>query len=133
MYSISLRLLGKIPNKTVAYNVMPNQLVPIWKKGELFVLSSSPPPPFSLPQSQIQWTSEVETCLSSHSAVSCLKVHRQNYVATLASTAALLKTLPRTKRAVIAALLTLDLHNRDVFSTLLANKIASNTDFEWTK
>ena len=78
---------------------------------------------------------EVELCLRKPSPLSYLKVHHQSYVENLALTASLLKneTLLPAKRCVIASLLTLDLHNRDVFSALIANGVVSNRNFEWTR
>ncbi len=69
------------------------------------------------------------------SSLSYLSDHHQSYNAGLASTASLLKieTLLPSKRCVISSLLTLDIHNRDVISGLIAGRVSSNTDFEWTR
>ena len=87
------------------------------------------------PQNQVHWTMEVEKCLKSSSPTSYLSVHHQSYVESLASIAAQLKsnTLLLSKRAVISALLTLDLHDRDVIAALVAKNVTSSRDFEWAR
>lgn len=41
--------------------------------------------------------------------------------------------LTKIQRAVIGALITIDVHNRDIIAMLIASKVNSNGDFEWTK
>jgi dynein heavy chain len=86
-------------------------------------------------QSQIHWTYEVEKCLVSQSPVSSLRVQYASYVENLALTASLLKSegLVHPKRSIISSLLTLDVHDRDVITALIARNVASNRDFEWTR
>lgn len=87
-------------------------------------------------QSQVHWTSEVESCLSSnHASLARLIDHHQSYSATLSSTASLLKseTLLPSKRCVVSSLLTLDIHDRDVIGRLIQSKVSSNKDFEWAR
>ena len=75
-------------------------------------------------------------CLTrSDSPHSLLSSTYQDYNQNLAATASLLKneTLHLSKRCVISALLTLDLHNRDVIGALISSKVTSPMDFEWTR
>jgi dynein heavy chain len=37
------------------------------------------------------------------------------------------------KRLSVSALLTVDVHNRDIITSLIENKVTSNEDFEWTR
>ena len=73
--------------------------------------------------------------MTSSSPYSHLSSHYQEYSVNLAATASRLKNeaLLPSKRCMISALLTLDLHNRDVIGALMRSKVTSCEDFEWTR
>ena len=87
-------------------------------------------------QAQIDWTQRVEACLQSDSPGDALQeLHSLwlEHLEELASLAAGVGEVPAHRQCVVASLLTLDVHARDVIQALRQRGVSSNQDFEWTR
>ena len=77
---------------------------------------------------------DVMSCFIQSSARDALINLRDAMVKTLNTLAGLVSTnlLPH-KRLSINALLTIDVHNRDILNSMIDNMITRKDDFEWTR
>ena len=86
-------------------------------------------------QAQIDWTLKVEACLQSSSSkdqLSSLLQTWQGYLEELAGLA-ISSDIPAVQQCVLTALLTLDVHARDVIHSLVINDVAAESDFDWIR
>ena len=85
-------------------------------------------------QSQIQFNKEVVACFIASDPVAQLAGIRDKMIRTLSMLANLVcSNLSPHKRQSINALLTIDVHNRDIINSMVENKISRRDDFEWTR
>lgn len=77
----------------------------------------------------------MESCLQSDSVQKQLRLLNETWLDHLENLAHHTADgdLPSAKHSIIAALLTLDVHCRDVTQSLLSNAVFSVNDFEWVR
>ncbi|XP_076248728.1 dynein heavy chain at 16F [Calliopsis andreniformis] len=103
------------------------------KGRELFIFMH--PSQIVLTVSQIFWTRRIHVILETSSNVheSMIKFEQKCY-ADLAELAAMVRgELPRLIRDVIINLITVDVHARDIVTSLVENRVSSSTNFDWVK
>ncbi|EAY02556.1 Dynein heavy chain family protein [Trichomonas vaginalis G3] len=84
--------------------------------------------------SQIYFAETVEEILSSQNPIQELEKYKEKQEAQLRELADLVRTpLASAMRSGIVALITLDVHSRDIVSELIDKKVSSVNDFEWLK
>ena len=84
--------------------------------------------------SQIWWAKQVNEALNSEDPAAVLgAIHEQSVKQLNALTAVVRGNLTRLQLETIKALLTLDVHSRDVAEGLITQGIASSGDFEWKR
>ena len=82
----------------------------------------------------IHWCGELEACLSPNNdnPVSALDAFLEKNVKNLAMLSELVRTdLTKLQRKILVTLITLDVHNRDIVSNMIGEKIHKVTDFGW--
>ncbi|KAJ3052746.1 Dynein heavy chain 6, axonemal [Rhizophlyctis rosea] len=83
---------------------------------------------------QIIWTKDVGDCLRSGDVGKALVAMKEKSVKQLFGLAGLVRgELTKIQRAVLGALITIDVHNRDILQGLIDAKVTGLNDFEWTK
>ncbi|KAI9363382.1 dynein heavy chain and region D6 of dynein motor-domain-containing protein [Zopfochytrium polystomum] len=83
---------------------------------------------------QVMWTKDVTEAIKSSDPNKGLINLRQKCINNLSATATLVRgELTKIQRATLGALITIDVHNRDIVSGLIAAKVTGLADFEWTK
>jgi dynein heavy chain len=83
---------------------------------------------------QIAWSREVTECLRSTNPTQALTAFKNKCVSNLGQIATLVRgTLPPLQRAILSALITLEVHSRDIVQDLINARITSPSDFEWMK
>ena len=77
----------------------------------------------------------MESCLQDDSVQEKLSLLYRTWLRHIEDLACLTadREMPSAKQSVIAALLTLDVHCRDVIQSLLSNGVLSRNDFEWVR
>lgn len=77
----------------------------------------------------------MESCLQDDSVQEQLRSLHKTWLRHIEDLACLTadRDMPSAKQSVIAALLTLDVHSRDVIQSLLSNGVLSGNDFEWVR
>ena len=87
-----------------------------------------------VPQAQIMFNKDIVRCLESGDARSSLVRTLEAMVGSLGHLAGLVSSslLPH-QTMCIEALLTIDVHSRDIISTLINENVSEREDFEWTK
>ncbi|KAF4530313.1 hypothetical protein B566_EDAN018461 [Ephemera danica] len=87
-----------------------------------------------LTASQILWCATVSKCLSSSNSLDDLKRFRQQCIVNLTQLASIVRgDLKKLQRAVLGALITIDVHARDILSEMIAAQVEQVTDFGWLK
>ncbi|KAJ3281611.1 Dynein heavy chain 6, axonemal [Borealophlyctis nickersoniae] len=83
---------------------------------------------------QIIWTRDVGECLKAAEPLKALAQFKQKSVNALSAVAALVRgDLTKIQRGIIGALITIDVHNRDIVQGLINAKVTGPGDFEWSK
>ncbi|KAJ3215607.1 Dynein heavy chain 6, axonemal [Dinochytrium kinnereticum] len=83
---------------------------------------------------QIIWCRDVSEAIKSVDPNKALNSLRQKCVNNLAGTASLVRgELTKIQRAILGAVITIDVHNRDIVQGLINSKVTGLADFEWTK
>jgi dynein heavy chain, axonemal len=83
---------------------------------------------------QVLWTKDVSEALKSNDPNKALLSLKQKSISNLSALANLVRgDLSKIQRAIIGAIITIDVHNRDIINGLINSKVHSVTDFEWTK
>ncbi|KAJ3101998.1 Dynein heavy chain 6, axonemal [Phlyctochytrium planicorne] len=83
---------------------------------------------------QILWTKDVGEAIKSPDPSKGLTMARQKCINGLSGLAALVRgDLTRIQRAILGALITIDVHNRDIIEGLSKAKVSGLADFEWMK
>ncbi|KAJ3032226.1 Dynein heavy chain 6, axonemal [Rhizophlyctis rosea] len=83
---------------------------------------------------QIIWTRDVQECLKSADVMKALEKMRAKGVMQLSGLAGLVRgELTKIQRGILGALITIDVHNRDILQGLINAKVTGLGDFEWTK
>ena len=84
--------------------------------------------------SQIYFSKSVNDAISEEDSIEGLTKLRNSMEENLSSLADVVRLqLPRAMRSGIVALITLDVHSRDIVSELIQSEVSSVDDFEWTK
>ncbi|OHT12593.1 Dynein heavy chain family protein [Tritrichomonas foetus] len=84
--------------------------------------------------SQIFFSHAVNDALSTPNPIESLTKLRDSMEENLSSLADVVRCqLPRAMRSGIVALITLDVHSRDIVSELIGSEVTNKSDFEWTK
>ncbi|XP_071446254.1 dynein axonemal heavy chain 6 [Hetaerina americana] len=84
--------------------------------------------------SQIMWCRNVHTVLESEDALNELSAFENLSFEELNELAALVRgELPKLARAVLCALITIDVHARDIITGMVQNQVSSVTSFDWLK
>jgi dynein heavy chain len=83
---------------------------------------------------QILWCRDVSEAIKSSDPNRALIQLRQKCINNLSGLAALVRgDLTKLQRAILGALITIDVHNRDIVHGLVQAKVTGLADFEWTK
>lgn len=83
---------------------------------------------------QVIWTRDVTDALKAGDPTKAILALKQKCITNLSGVAALVRgELTKIQRAVFGALITIDVHNRDIVSGLIASKVTGAGDFEWIK
>ncbi|KAI9190457.1 hypothetical protein H9P43_001891 [Blastocladiella emersonii ATCC 22665] len=87
-----------------------------------------------LTASQIMWCAEVSAALTADNPVEALRQFKDTSIANLSQVAAIVRgDLTKLQRAVLGALITIDVHARDILLEMLDNGVSSDEDFGWLK
>ncbi|ORZ39411.1 dynein heavy chain and region D6 of dynein motor-domain-containing protein [Catenaria anguillulae PL171] len=87
-----------------------------------------------LTASQVMWCADVSKCLEDAKPTAALKSFKEKAVANLAQCAAIVRgDLTRLQRAVLGALITIDVHARDIIIEMIESGVSSLDDFGWLK
>ena len=138
----NLRARGNIEKwLTDVETFMQNSLKRMGKKGYNDYASSdrkewilAQPAQLVLSCHSIHWCGELEACLSPNNdnPVSALDAFLEKNVKNLAMLSELVRTdLTKLQRKILVTLITLDVHNRDIVSNMIGEKIHKVTDFGW--
>lgn len=85
-------------------------------------------------QSQVMFNKSVVSCFQGGNPVAALRQVRDDMVGSLGVLARMVTSnLLYHQNMSIEALLTINVHNRDILNTMIANKVTKTDDFEWTK
>ncbi|KAG8249570.1 Dynein heavy chain 6, axonemal [Homalodisca vitripennis] len=91
------------------------------------------PSQITLTVSQIMWCRNVQNALESSSPED-IKGFEQECFTDLNDMAAMIRgELPKLRRSILNALITIDVHARDIVTTLVQNSVNSSSHFEWVK
>ncbi|KAJ3183889.1 Dynein heavy chain 6, axonemal [Geranomyces variabilis] len=83
---------------------------------------------------QVLWCRDVSDCLKTADPIKALHVFKDKCAKNLAGVAALVRgELTKIQRAILGALITMDVHNRDIVQNLIDAKVTGLGDFEWSK
>ncbi|KAI9203256.1 dynein heavy chain and region D6 of dynein motor-domain-containing protein [Polychytrium aggregatum] len=83
---------------------------------------------------QILWCKDITDVLKTADPVKGMVQVKQKCIHNLTNVAALVRgDLTKIQRAILGALITIDVHNRDIVHGLIATKCNGLGDFEWTK
>ncbi|QDZ24237.1 heavy chain of dynein [Chloropicon primus] len=138
----NLRARGNIEKwLTDVETFMQNSLKRLGKKGYNDYASSerkewilAQPAQLVLSCHSIHWCGELEACLApnSENPGSDLETFLEKNVKNLAMLSELVRTdLTKLQRKILVTLITLDVHNRDIVSNLIGEKIHKISDFGW--
>jgi dynein heavy chain len=84
--------------------------------------------------SQIMWCRDVTVALTSENPVEALKDFERKCIAQLAEAASVSREIiPKLFRNVLGALITIDVHARDIITDMVAAKVSNLDDFEWSR
>jgi dynein heavy chain len=83
---------------------------------------------------QVIWTRDVTDALKAGDPNKALALLKLKCINNLSGVASLVRSeLTKIQRAVFGALITIDVHNRDIVSGLITSKVTGAGDFEWIK
>ncbi|TPX36228.1 hypothetical protein SmJEL517_g01545 [Synchytrium microbalum] len=83
---------------------------------------------------QVMWTKDTEMCARADQPQKALLGMKDLSIKNLAQLAALVRgDLNKLQRAILGALITIDVHNRDIIQGMINSKLSGPYDFEWTK
>ena len=83
---------------------------------------------------QIQFNKSVNKCFADYKCTEAMSSYESEMVSSLDQLAELVSTdLISYKRLSVEALLTIQVHNRDIITSLIKSNITSKTDFEWLR
>ena len=84
---------------------------------------------------QIYWTLGAEECLASADPIGALTDYLATLKGQLAKLAGMARdsSIPKLYRKVLGALITLDVHARDIIQGMIDKECDSREKFEWTK
>ncbi|KAI9002652.1 dynein heavy chain and region D6 of dynein motor-domain-containing protein [Gaertneriomyces semiglobifer] len=83
---------------------------------------------------QVLWCKSVSECLKESDPVKALHQFKETCIRNLSGIAALVRgDLPPIQRLILGALITMDVHNRDIVQSLVDAGVKGPNDFEWTK
>ncbi|ORY38879.1 hypothetical protein BCR33DRAFT_853838 [Rhizoclosmatium globosum] len=83
---------------------------------------------------QIIWTRDVSEAIKSPDPNKALTTLKQDSINNLSQLAGLVRgELTKIQRAILGALITIDVHNRDIVQGLVQARVTGLADFEWTK
>ncbi|KAJ3226918.1 Dynein heavy chain 6, axonemal [Clydaea vesicula] len=83
---------------------------------------------------QVIWCRDVSECLRNNDALKSLTALKQKWITNLSQLANLVRgELSKIQRAILGALITIDVHNRDIIQSMIKAGVTSSGDFEWTK
>ncbi|KAG8234154.1 hypothetical protein J437_LFUL014944 [Ladona fulva] len=84
--------------------------------------------------SQIMWSQDVHVILESNDVENELIIFEKKCFRDLNDLAAMVRRdIPKLLRAVLCALITIDVHARDIITIMVENKVTSSLSFEWLK
>jgi dynein heavy chain, axonemal len=87
-----------------------------------------------LTANQIIWTRDVNDAIKMSDPAKALALLKQKSINNLTGLATLVRgDLTKLQRAVLGALITIDVHNRDIVQGIINAKVTGLADFEWTK
>ncbi|KAI9224248.1 dynein heavy chain and region D6 of dynein motor-domain-containing protein [Blastocladiella britannica] len=87
-----------------------------------------------LTASQVMWCAEVTKCLESKDPTAALRVFKEKAITSLAQCAGIVRgELTKLQRAVMGALITIDVHARDIIIEMIDSGVTSLDDFGWLK
>lgn len=85
-------------------------------------------------QMQIMFNKSVNKCFADYKCAEALTAYQGEMIESLDQLAELVSTnLISYKRLSVEALLTIQVHNRDIISSLIKSGITSKSDFEWLR
>ncbi|XP_047672459.1 dynein axonemal heavy chain 6 isoform X2 [Tachysurus fulvidraco] len=98
-------------------------------------VSAGHPSQVVLTISQLMWCREMENCLEGdHNHFEALQEFERTNIERLNDLASLVRgNLPKIHRNIITALITVDVHARDIVSELVKAKVDSSSRFEWQR
>ncbi|KAI9095538.1 hypothetical protein DFS34DRAFT_182154 [Phlyctochytrium arcticum] len=83
---------------------------------------------------QVLWSKDVSEALKNPSPTKALVTFKEKCARNLSGVAALVRgDLTKIQRAILGALITMDVHNRDIVQSLIDAQCSGVGDFEWTK
>ncbi|KAI8801429.1 dynein heavy chain and region D6 of dynein motor-domain-containing protein [Cladochytrium replicatum] len=83
---------------------------------------------------QILWTRDVSDCLKTMDPLKALEALKSKSIQNLSQVAGLVRgDLTKIQRGILGALITIDVHNRDILSGLIVSKVRGLNNFDWTK
>ncbi len=84
--------------------------------------------------SQIMWCRDVTGALTSADPVGALRAFEKKCIAQLAEAASISREIiPKLFRNILGALITIDVHARDIITDMVAAKVSNIDDFEWSR
>lgn len=84
--------------------------------------------------SQIYWTKDVTECLEAEDTIAALGAYETKLKAQLAGSAGLARgKLAKLVRKVLGAMITIDVHARDIVTNMIKQNCTDQKQFEWTK
>ncbi|KAM3623278.1 uncharacterized protein V6R79_009492 [Siganus canaliculatus] len=85
--------------------------------------------------SQMMWCRDIEACLEgNHDHIAALQKYEKINFDRLNSLTALIRgQLPSLHRNIISALITIDVHSRDIITNLVRQKVDDKSNFEWQR
>jgi dynein heavy chain len=87
-----------------------------------------------LAANQVIWCRDVTDAIKASDPHKSLIALKQKCISNLSGSAALVRgDLTKIQRAIMGALITIDVHNRDIVQALIQAKVTGIGDFEWTK
>ena len=87
-----------------------------------------------LAANQVMWCRDASDAISSNDPSMGLKQFQLKCIKNLADAAGLVRgELTKIQRAILGAIITIDVHNRDIVQGLISSSVNSLGDFEWSK
>ncbi|KAI9348792.1 dynein heavy chain and region D6 of dynein motor-domain-containing protein [Zopfochytrium polystomum] len=87
-----------------------------------------------LAANQIIWSRDASEAIKSSDPAKALVQFRNKCISNLSGAASLVRgDLTKIQRAILGAVITIDVHNRDIVQSLVNSKVSGIGDFEWVK